>query len=101
MSYDGIIIGVITFLCIGVFHPIVIKAEYYFTKKIWPIFLFFGIAGILLSIFMQNYIIRISFAVFGISCIWSIKELFDQEKRVLRGWFPNGRKRIKNESDIK
>ena len=59
MSYDGIIIGVITFLCIGVFHPIVIKAEYYFTKKIWPIFLFFGIAGILLSIFMQNYIIHI------------------------------------------
>ena len=33
MTISGLIIAVFCFLCIGVFHPIVIKAEYYFTKK--------------------------------------------------------------------
>lgn len=34
MNFTGILIGVITFFLIGLFHPIVIKAEYYFSKKI-------------------------------------------------------------------
>lgn len=29
MNITGILIGAAAFLCIGVFHPIVIKAEYY------------------------------------------------------------------------
>ena len=33
MNYTGIAIGVITFLIIGAFHPLVIWAEYHFTKK--------------------------------------------------------------------
>ena len=33
MNFKGIILGVITFLIIGLFHPIVIKSEYYFSKK--------------------------------------------------------------------
>ena len=33
MHLTGIIIGVISFLSIGVFHPIVIKAEYHFSKS--------------------------------------------------------------------
>ncbi|MCR5112314.1 MAG: DUF4491 family protein [Acholeplasmatales bacterium] len=98
MFYDGIIIGIITFLCIGIFHPIVIKAEYYFTKKVWPIFLIAGISTIILSIFVDNYIARCSLAVLGISCLWSILELFEQEKRVQRGWFPDGRKRKTQEN---
>ena len=43
MQFNGLIIGVSVFLIIGIFHPIVIKAEYYFTKKIWPAFLIMGI----------------------------------------------------------
>ncbi|MBR6132510.1 MAG: DUF4491 family protein, partial [Bacteroidales bacterium] len=30
MNFTGLIIGAATFLCIGVFHPLVIKAEYHF-----------------------------------------------------------------------
>ena len=30
MNFTGLLIGVATFLCIGLFHPLVIKAEYYF-----------------------------------------------------------------------
>ena len=47
---DGIIIGICTFLIIGMFHPIVIKAEYYFGTRCWWWFLVLGIAGIIASI---------------------------------------------------
>ncbi|MBR3485797.1 MAG: DUF4491 family protein, partial [Bacteroidales bacterium] len=30
MNFTGLIVGIATFLCIGLFHPLVIKAEYYF-----------------------------------------------------------------------
>ena len=35
LHFTGVIIGVATFLIIGLFHPIVIKGEYYFGVKIW------------------------------------------------------------------
>ena len=31
---ENIVLGVFLFFIIGIFHPIVIKAEYYFGKKI-------------------------------------------------------------------
>ena len=30
---------------------------------------------------------------FRITCIWSIKELFEQEERVKKGWFPENPKK--------
>lgn len=88
MNILGIIIGVITFFLIGLFHPIVIKAEYYFSKNIWPLFALVGIILLIVSVFIQNQILCIALAVVGICCLWSIKELFDQDKRVQRGIFP-------------
>ena len=41
----GIMIGVATFLIIGIFHPLVTKGEYYFGVRIWWIFLLMGILG--------------------------------------------------------
>ena len=35
MYFTGLIIGVATFLIIGLFHPLVIKGEYYFGTRIW------------------------------------------------------------------
>ena len=72
-----------TFLCIGVFHPIVIKAEYYWGVKCWWVFLLFG-QGVYLPTLM---------GVAGFSSLWSIIELFKQKKRVERGWFPRNPKR--------
>ena len=43
MNFTGIIVGLATFLIIGVFHPIVIKAEYYLGTKCWWMFLLAGI----------------------------------------------------------
>ena len=43
MNFTGIIIGLATFLAIGLFHPLVIKAEYYLGTRCWWIFLVAGI----------------------------------------------------------
>ena len=43
MNWNGVIIGAVSFLMIGIFHPIVIKCEYYFTAKVWPAFLVVGL----------------------------------------------------------
>ena len=88
MHLTGIIIGVIAFLSIGVFHPIVIKAEYHFSKSCWPVFLMAGIVLMVISALVENVILSSALAVIGMSSWWSILELFEQEKRVKKGWFP-------------
>lgn len=93
MNYSGLILGVATFLLIGVFHVIVVKGEYYFSKKIWPLFLATGITSLFISLFISSPVISSLIAVFGISCLWSIRELFEQEDRVKKGWFPKNPKR--------
>ncbi len=88
MNFQGLIIGVSTFLAIGIFHPIVIKSEYYIGKKIWPLFLIVGIGLIISSIFIENITISSIIAVVGFSSLWSIHEIIEQEERVKKGWFP-------------
>lgn len=88
MTYSGILVGLVAFLLIGVFHPIVIKGEYHFGKKICPVFLIVGIVALIGSLFIESVEISSSVAVFGFTCLWSIKEVFEQVKRVEKGWYP-------------
>lgn len=95
MHLTGIVIGLISFLSIGVFHPIVIKAEYHFSKACWPVFLVAGVILMIISAMVENVILSSALAVIGMSSWWSILELFEQEKRVQKGWFPANPKRKK------
>lgn len=88
MNFTGIIIGVATFLIIGLFHPIVIKAEYYLGVKCWWVFALAGVITVALSLLVENLLISTLLAVFGASSFWSIGEIFEQRKRVEKGWFP-------------
>jgi len=63
--FSGLIIAVATFITIGIFA----------------------------SLFIANQIISPVLGVIGCSCLWSILELFEQKKRVERGWFPKNPKR--------
>jgi branched-subunit amino acid transport protein len=96
MNFQGIIIGIVAFFIIGIFHPIVIKAEYYFGKKIWPGFLLAGIIFALFSIFVPNQLISILLGITAFTCFWSIHEVIEQEERVRKGWFPQNPHRKKN-----
>ncbi len=89
MNFQGLIIGLAAFIIIGVFHPIVIKSEYYFGKNVWPIFLLVGLLLIALSIYINNITISAIIGITGFSSLWSIHEIFEQEERVKKGWFPH------------
>jgi uncharacterized membrane protein YdcZ (DUF606 family) len=93
MYFEGIIVGIATFLIIGLFHPIVIKAEYYWGTKCWWIFLLGGILGVVSALLISNVLYSSLCGVFGFSSLWTIKELFEQKERVEKGWFPANPKR--------
>lgn len=88
MNFVGLIVGVCTFLIIGFFHPIVIKAEYYWGVKCWWLFLAVGISATIGSLLIENMTISTLLGVFAFSSFWSIKELYEQRERVRKGWFP-------------
>lgn len=93
MNFTGLIIAVTTFLVIGLFHPIVIKSEYYFGTKCWWVFALTGVAFITASLLVENGILSPILGVIGCSCFWSILEIFELRERVRKGWFPKNPKR--------
>lgn len=95
LNFSGIIIGVATFLIIGLFHPLVIKAEYYIGVKSWWLFLLLGIASVVASLLVENLTLSILLGVVAFSSFWSIGEVFEQKKRVEKGWFPANPKKKK------
>lgn len=92
MNFEGLIIGVCTFLIIGLFHPIVIKAEYWFGVRLWWLFLLVGLACGVCSLFVTSTLCSTLLGVVAFSSFWSIKELYDQRERVRKGWFPKREK---------
>jgi hypothetical protein len=90
MTFTGIIVGLATFLIIGLFHPIVIKAEYYLGTRCWWMFLLAGIIFGALSLAVSNLVFSTILGVTAFSSFWSILELKEQKERVRKGWFPAG-----------
>lgn len=89
----GLAIGLCTFIVIGIFHPLVIKGEYYFGVRIWRVFLIFGLLSCALAIVVDNIFWSTLLGVAGFSSFWGIGEVFAQQKRVEKGWFPRNPKR--------
>lgn len=87
LNFESIGIGVAAFMIIGVFHPIVIKCEYHFSYRIWPLFLISGGALLITSLYTTGFVSNLS-ALVCVTCLWSIKELKEQAERVTKGWFP-------------
>lgn len=96
MNWQGILVGICSFLIIGLFHPLVVKGEYYLGQRSkW----LFGICGVLTlagSLLCSNNLASILLGVVGFSCLWSIKEVKEQKQRVERGWFPRNPNRRSN-----
>lgn len=96
INFLGVAIAFCTFLVIGIFHPIVIKVEYYCGTKLWWLFLIVGIAAVCAALFVDNTFFSALLGVMGASSLWSIGEIFQQRQRVKKGWFPMNPRR-KNE----
>ncbi|MBR1929593.1 MAG: DUF4491 family protein [Paludibacteraceae bacterium] len=99
INIEGLILGAAAFLCIGIFHPLVIKGEYYFGVKCWWAFLIAGIIAVCGSLFVKNTYLSVFLGIFAFSSFWGIHELFQQRERVRKGWFPKNPKR-ENKSTI-
>ena len=93
MYFNGIIVGAAVFLIIGICHPIVIKMEYHWGRQSWWILALAGTVFATSSLFIPNTTISTITGAAAFSCYWGILEMFAQEKRVLRGWFPENPKR--------
>ena len=93
VNYQGALIGLVAFVIIGIFHPIVVKTEYYLGHRVWPAFLVIGIASIVVSLFIADVSLAAFLGIFGFSSLWSIRELHEQKERVEKGWFPRNPKR--------
>ena len=87
LNFEGILIGIASLLIIGLFHPIVIKCEYYFSQRVWPVFLVTGLLLLASALFVQG-LFSILLALIGVACLWSIREIKEQAQRVAKGWFP-------------
>jgi len=84
----GLAVGLLTFLIIGVFHPLVIKGEYCFGRKCRWWFLAAGIVLCVATPLISDLILSIICGVTAFSCLWSVREVDEQVQRVARGWFP-------------
>ncbi len=87
-NLTGLLLGICSFLIIGIFHPLVIKGEYYLGVRCWWGFLIIGIATGILSLLTDNFFWQTLLAVVAFSSFWSILEVFEQRERVRKGWFP-------------
>ena len=99
LHFKGMLIAISTFLIIGIFHPVVIWVEYHFGTRPWWIFLVAGIASIGTAFFIADVMLSAILGVLGATCLWTIGEIFEQRKRVKKGWFPMNPKRAKEYED--
>ena len=88
MNIEGLAIGLCTFLIIGLFHPLVIKGEYYFGTRINWVFLTAGLLALGGTLMVGNLLWSALLSIVAFSCFWSILEVKHQKRRVEKGWFP-------------
>ena len=67
-NLTGLVIGIATFLIIGLFHPLVVKGEYYLGVRCWWVFLVMGIVAIVASVAVRHILWSTLLAVWGASC---------------------------------
>ena len=84
MNFTALIIGVVAFVTIGVFHPVVVKLEYHFGKKIWWMVFLAGTVLLLTSLFTSG-IPSLALGVVAFGLYWTTVELFFQHERVKKG----------------
>lgn len=87
-NLTGLLLGLCSFLIIGLCHPLVIKGEYYFGVKCWWVFLLAGLVAGTASLMVADFFWQTLLAVAAFSFFWSILEVFEQRERVRKGWFP-------------
>ena len=95
LNFSGLIIGFATVVIIWFGRYACIKGEYYFTKRLWYLFLLVGVVGLVVSLLITNVIISAIISIFAFTFLWGIHEIIEQEERVKKGWFPKKKSKLK------
>ena len=101
INWQGLLAGLAAFAIIGVFHPIVIKMEYYLGRKSWWMLFFPGLLLLSLSFFIDGFI-SIILGCLAFALFWSTLEIFFQHSRVEKGrarMYPKRRSEYKGRSE--
>ena len=88
MNFFGILIGIVTFLIIGLGFPLVIRGERYFGYWAWVYMMSIGFLIIVASLFIKNDRFAVIVGVIGATFVWGSTELKEQAVRAELGWFP-------------
>jgi len=89
MNFDGLIIGAVFVVSCGLGHMLIVKGEYHFGVKWWPLFLVIGLPLVIISLYVNSPLQSGILGLIGFTSLWSIYELFRQKGRVAKGWFPS------------
>jgi len=95
MNFFGILIGIITFLIIGLGFPLVIRGERYFGYWVWVYMMSIGFFIIIASLFVPNNWFSVIVGVIGATFVWGSTELKEQAVRAELGWFPFNADKVK------
>ena len=82
MVYAGLILGVYTFIMIGILHVAVVRIERAIGSQIWPGFVILGFAFGAGSLIVDDVLISALLGVSGFLFAWSGPELKKQKERV-------------------
>ena len=84
MQFAGLIIGVVTFIMIGVLHVAVVKIEQKWGSQSWILFVILGLLLGASSLFVDDVLVSALLGVNGFLLAWSGPELKKQRERALR-----------------
>ena len=90
---QGLVLGLCSFLIIGICHPSVLKREYRYGQRFKLVFLAAGIVVCIGSLLVNSVLLSALMGVGAFSCFWGIKEMKEQQERVRKGWFPRNPRR--------
>ena len=93
MNWEGIPVALASLAIIAIYHPLVVKAEYYFSSRIWPAFALCGLLGLTASLFLHGALAPVA-AFWSATNLWCVVEVHAQARRVEKGWFPKNPRRV-------
>ena len=91
-NMTGPVLGIASLFIMGVYYPVVIWGEYWFSERVWPLFLLAGAALIGASLFLSGTGCYLA-AFTGAVNLWAIAEIKEQARRVRDGKYPRNPRR--------
>jgi len=81
LKYYGVLFGLYVLFTIGIYHILIVKLEAKFGTWPWIGFLILGILCLYISIISNNIGWSMLWGYNAFVNLWSVKEMFDQQKR--------------------